>query len=165
MFDVEARKEYPIVKKIGLAAATIAIIPILFLFLPHPAAYAGMFDRIKDIYNTPEKLDELQQQYTEAQAQIESQAKQLEDSLLKAEELSRKQSELIVQNEELAARNSSLQAELDQMKRQRASLMDKLITAAIVIASVIALYFASVRIWRFAVWRKQRNAAGRGISG
>lgn len=154
------------------SALLIVLTTLLTLSLPQPVAHAGMFDRIKDIYNTPEKLDELQQQYSDAQALLENQAEKLEQSLIVTEQLTQKQAELTeqnehyrLQNEELLAQNSSLQAEMEQMKQQRQSLISKLITTAVVIVSLIVLYFASLRIWRFAVWRKQRSAASRGISG
>ncbi|MDQ0060430.1 hypothetical protein [Paenibacillus harenae] len=159
-------------KRFYYTSALLIVLTLLTLSLPQPVAHAGMFDRIKDIYNTPEKLDELQQQYSDAQALLENQAQKLEQSLIVTEQLTQKQAELTeqneqyrLQNEELLAQNSSLQAEMEQMKQQRQSLIGKLITTAVVIVSLIVLYLASVRIWRFAVWRKQRNAAARGISG
>ncbi|MDQ0112055.1 hypothetical protein [Paenibacillus harenae] len=159
-------------KRFYYTSALLIVLTLLTLSLPQPVAHAGMFDRIKDIYNTPEKLDELQQQYSDAQALLENQAEKLEQSLIVTEQLTQKQAELTeqneqyrLQNEELLAQNSSLQAEMEQMKQQRQSLIGKLITTAVVIVSLIVLYLASVRIWRFAVWRKQRNAAARGISG
>ncbi|WP_139995830.1 hypothetical protein [Paenibacillus paridis] len=144
----------------------------ILIATPQPTAYAGFFDRIKDIYNTPEKISELEGQYIEAKEALAEQQQQLEESAKAAAEYARKQQELLEQNEQfrqqneqLIAQNASMQAEMEQMKQDKQSLISKLINTVIIIVAVFLAYIVSLRIWRYAVWRKQRSSGGRGISG
>ncbi|WP_156889713.1 hypothetical protein [Paenibacillus harenae] len=147
------------------AVLTIVSFAFVFLSIPNPAVNAGFFDRMKDIYNTPEKISELESQYLEAKAALAEQQRQLEDSRRAAEQYARKQQELQAQNEQLLAQNASLQNELDQMKQDRASFVTKLIYTGIILTILIVSYILSIRIWRYVVWRKQRTAGGRGLNG
>jgi len=155
---------------------------ILFAIIPAPEAQAGVFDRIKDIYNTPEKINELQQQYIDATQQlentIEEQKQQLDDAMNAASILAEKQQELLAQNEQiqqlnaeymqqnqqLAEQNAALLSELEQAKQQRKSLMDKLVNTIIAAIVIIAAYFVALRIWRYMNWRRHGQSAGRGLS-
>lgn len=128
---------------------------ILTVSVSVTTANAGFFDRIQDIYNTPEKISELEQQYSEAkEALAEQQQKFLEQN----EQLRR-------QNEQLIEQNASLQTELAQIKQERQSFISKLINTVIIITVIMVSYLASIRVWRYLVWRKQRNSSQRGISG
>lgn len=128
---------------------------ILTLSVSGPTAHAGFFDRIQDIYNTPEKISELEQQYTEAKEDLAEQQKKF---LEQNEQLRR-------QNEQLIEQNASLETELEQIKQERQSFISKLMNTVIIIAAVMVSYLVSIRVWRYLVWRKQRNSSQRGISG
>lgn len=137
---------------------------ILYAFMPLPAAHAGIFDRIKDIYNTPEKIDQLEQQYLDAK-------QNLEDALNATELLTKQQQELMdqnelykKQNEQLSAQNAALLDELEQAKQQRESMINKLISTAVIIIVAIAAYFAALRIWRYMTWRRHGQSTGRGLN-
>src|SRR4030095_6193285 len=147
------------------ALVLLCFLSFILISIPQPIAHAGFFDRIKDIYNTPEKISELEQQYIEAKEALADQKQQLEESAKAAAEYALKQQQLQEQNEQLIAQNASLQAEMDRMKQDRQSLISKLINTVIIIAAVFVSYIASIRIWRYVVWRKQRSPGGRGISG
>lgn len=152
--------------------ALVCSLMVLFITVPGPTAEAGFFDRIKDIYNTPEKISELEQQYLEAKEALAEQQEQLAESVQAAEEYAQKQQELLEQNEQfrqqneqLIAQNTSLQTEMAQMQQQKKSFVRKLINTVIIFAAFIAAYIVSVRVWRYATWRKQRKASRRGIRG
>lgn len=158
----------PLLKAIVLAC----FLSIILMTIPQTTAQAGFFDRIKDIYNTPEKISELEQQYIEAKDALAIQQQQLEESVKAAEEYALKQQELLeqneqfrLQNEQLMAQNASLQTEMEHLKQDRQSFISKLINTVVIIAAVFVAYIVSVRVWRYAVWRKQRSTGGRGISG
>ena len=147
------------------AFVLVCFLTIILNTMPQPTVHAGFFDRIKDIYNTPEKISELEQQYIEAKEQLEESAKAAADYAMKQQELMDQNERFRQQNEQLIAQNASLQAEMEQMKQDRQSLVSKLINTVIILAAVFICYIASIRVWRYIVWRKQRSAGGRGISG
>ncbi|MBB3150960.1 ABC-type multidrug transport system fused ATPase/permease subunit [Paenibacillus endophyticus] len=148
------------------------LISVIHITAPQPAVHAGFFDRIKDIYNTPEKISELEQQYIEAKEELAAQQQKLVESAKAAEEYALKQQTLLEQNEQfrqqneqLIAQNADMQAEMARMKQERQSFVSKLIYTVVILAAVFAAYIISIRIWRYLVWRKQRGTRGRGISG
>ena len=120
---------------------------------------------------------ELMEQQLEAQreqleGQLSTQQEQLEQSRNQTEELLRNQEELQQsneyyrqQNEEyrqqanmLMAENQNLLLKIEQIEQDRKSFYYKLTTAIGTIIGLLLLYTLSVRIWRFFVWRKQRNS-------
>lgn len=148
-----------------------SFLSFILIIIPQPTVHAGLIDRIKDIYNTPEKISELQQQYIEATEALAKQQQQLEESAKAAAEYAMKQQELLEQNNQLIAQNAELQAEMDRMKQDKQSFISKLINTVIIIAAVFVAYIVSLRVWRYVVWRKQRSTSSRdsrgsrGISG
>lgn len=159
------------------------LIAIMLAVMPQPAVHAGFFDRIKQIYNAPQQINELEGQYLEAKAELAEQQQKLIEAQQAAEEYARqqqeqlaatqqttaefmqKQEELSSQNKQLIEQNASLQAELAQMKEDRRSLWDKLLTTGITLAALLVAYIISLRLWRYLVWRKQRTSGRSGISG
>lgn len=155
---------------------------ILYVILPVSSAEAGVIDRIKDIYNTPDKIQQLEQQYLDTKVQleatIEEQKQQLDEAIDTAAKLNQQQQELLQQNkqiqqlnsqykqqnDQLAEQNAALLTELEQAKEQRKSVWDKLLQSALIAIALLAAYFISLRIWRFMNWRRHGRAAGRGLS-
>jgi len=142
-----------------------SFLSFILIIIPQPTVHAGLIDRIKDIYNTPEKISELQQQYIEATEALAKQQQQLEESAKAAAAYALKQQELLEQNNQLIAQNVELQAEMDRMKQDKQSFISKLINTVIIIAAVFVAYIVSLRIWRYVVWRKQRSTGSRGSRG
>ncbi|WP_065385622.1 hypothetical protein [Paenibacillus sp. FJAT-27812] len=147
------------------ALVLICFLTFILITIPQPTAHAGFFDRIKDIYNTPEKINELEQQYIEAKQQLEESAKAAAEYAQKQQQLLEQNEQFRQQNEQLIAQNASMQAEMERMKQDRQSLVSKLINTVIIIVAVFISYIVSIRVWRYVVWRKQRSTGGRGISG
>lgn len=136
--------------------AIISCVFMLFLLMPNPTAEASVFDRIKDIYNTPEKIDELQQQYTDAVSSLEEQKQQLEQSIQQQQELILQNEQYRLQNEQLMLENTKLVNEMELVKQDRDSFIRKLIYTVVIFAIFILAYIVSVRVWRYVVWRKQK---------
>lgn len=150
----------------------VCFLSFISIAFPQSSAHAGFFDRIKDIYNTPEKISKLEQQYIEAKEALADQQQQLEKSAKAAEEYALEQQKLLdqngqlrQQNEQLIAQNASMQAQMEQMKQDRHSFISKLFHTIMILAAASVAYIISIRVWRYVVWRKQRNTSGRGISG
>jgi predicted PurR-regulated permease PerM len=150
---------------------------IVFLLVPHQVAEAGMWSNIKGIFSAPAKIDALEQQYMDARQQLDEQKKHLAESLLQAEQIAAKQAEqyaakqeeLIQQNEQfrkaneqLMEQNKSLIQEMELAKQKQASFTQKLFHTALICISLITAYFLSLRVWRFLVWRKQKQVS-RGV--
>ncbi|MFC6331747.1 hypothetical protein ACFP56_03865 [Paenibacillus septentrionalis] len=159
--------------KIMLKVGFIAAIILMITLTTTETAEAGFFDRAKDIYNIPDKIEEIQMEYNAAKQamenQIATQQEQLEQSRKQAEELMNRQDALNESNEYyrqqneqyrektemLLAENQNLLLKMEQMEQARKSLYHKLLIAAGSIIALVFLYALSVRIWRFAVWRRQ----------
>lgn len=158
-----------IFSKYGLIAAII----LFFTLVTTNKAEAGFFERAKDIYNVPEKIEELQQEYNNAkqvmEEQIAAQHEQLKQSRQQAEELLNRQNQLQESNEYyrqqneqyreqanmLIAENENLLLKMEKMEQDRKSFYQKLVTIFVSLIALILLYALSVRIWRYIVWRKQ----------
>lgn len=125
-----------------------------------------MLDRIKDIYEAPERLEDLRSQYEETTAQMASQlqeqqeqleeARRQADALLARQELLQQSNDSYrQQNEELAAEKEALLAQMEQAEEQRKALYAKAGAVAGGLLAAIVLYALSVRVWRYMVWRRQ----------
>lgn len=150
--------------------AIIRMMGIIIIFMAAIMVYAvssesvqaGFFSRVQDIYEAPDKIEEIEQQYKEANEEL---AKQLEHSNQAAAELARKQEELLAQNQQLVAQNEALQAEIEQAEQKKEAFQHKVYTAAVIVAGMFAAYFLAIRIWRYMSWRRQRPYREGGISG
>lgn len=152
--------------KVAKLLYIVMILSLLYVAVPIETASAGMFDRIKDIYQAPDKLDELQEAYD---ASIKAVEGQLEDSRRQAEQLLQRQQELEssneaireqneqmqARNEELARENARLVGQMEELEQNRQSLYRKAAIAAGALVALIAVYALSVRVWRFLTWRRQ----------
>lgn len=170
--------------------AIILLMSLYLLLVPPAPSQAGIIDRIKAIYSTPEKVDDLleqyEEQYEQTKQQFEKMKQQFEDtqkalteqqqkvqeSEQRIAEYARQQQELQDINEQYRSDNEKLQAQnselsrrlalMEQQQDDRKSLIRKLILMAITVIGLILGYFALIRIWRYLVWRKQHiNHQGR----
>lgn len=143
-----------------------------FFFLPVQHVEAGFFDRVKDIYSAPDKLDELRSQYEETMKSLTEQQQKLEEASLTMDKYAAEQQQLMEennrfrqQNEALLAQNTQLTQRLEQLEKEEAdkkSMYRKWITVLITAVALVAGYILSIRIWRYAVWRRQKQL-GRGV--
>lgn len=105
-------------------------------FLTAPSAQAGFWGKVKDLYEMPDKVNELQQKYDSTMQQLNEQQLKLQEA---------------------RQQNAQLQMQLEQMKLERESTRRTWISIAAAVVLLVVAYVVSVRIWRFTVWRKQRN--------
>lgn len=150
---------------------------ILFILTAAAAAEtasAGVFDRIKDIYETPDRIDELRESYDASikavEGQLEESRRQAEQMLQRQEQLEQSNEEYRARNEALAQENERLVAQMDELEQSRQSLFRKAAIAAGAVVALIAAYAVSVRIWRYLTWRRQgrdgrrHEGDGRGVT-
>lgn len=145
--------------RIGMAAALVAGL----LACAPPSADGSVIDRFKDIYNAPEKLDELQDQFAKTQEELDEARRKADEyaqqqlKLMRENETYRQQNEaLIEQNQALATRMEQL--EKDQTARKR--FYRKIAASVLVFAGAGLLYIISVRIWRYRAWLNNRSTGG-----
>lgn len=124
-------------------------ISLLFYSLGYCAVtpvQASMIDKMKDIYNMPDKMSELQGKYEEAAKKLSEQ----QQMLLEMQQYS----------ESLASQNSELTKQLEQISEERAAWKRNLFSAGVAIAGLLAAYIMSIRIWRYTAWRKHKRHNG-----
>lgn len=149
----------------------VAAVAAVVLLLPSPVAEANVIDKIKEIYQIPGNVDNLQKQYEatkqqyeqaqkqieETQKQVEAQKQQLSDAMKKAQET---EDLLTSQNGRLQLENDALQLRLQTMEKAT-QLKDKRLRqikySGIIIAVLIVLYFLSGRMFRIAIWRRKNK--------
>lgn len=141
-----------------------AIIVVILTIILFPAAaapsHAGVFDRVKGIYEAPDKLQELQQQYEATKELMEG---QLEQSRHQMQELLKANESYHRQNEALLAENEALLAKMEQAEASKKTWYKKVALAVGILVGLVAAYALSVRIWRYAVWRKQGREEQQGV--
>lgn len=158
------------------------------LLLPiRPASADNVFDRIKSIYNTPEKLEDLQQQYADhlakleqdmaaqrrqmeqemaaQQQQLEEARRQADELLLRQELLQERHAAAAAENEALAAQNAQLAERLAQAERDRQTLIRRIIISVGTLAAITLAYALSIRLWRYAAWRRHAREHHGAVNG
>ncbi|MBW7473777.1 hypothetical protein K0T92_03335 [Paenibacillus oenotherae] len=142
--------------------------------LPIQHADASFIDRITDIYNAPEKVEELTESFKLQQEKLERELNEQQERLLEAqqtaqqyaaqqEELMKQNEQYRLQNEQLSKQNNSLLQRMETMeadKSKRSQFYRKIVTSVLVIAGMGLLYLLSIRIWRYNVWRKHKHSGG-----
>ena len=142
----------------------------LFAMLPPLPAEANMLDRIKDIYNAPDKVDELREQYEETARTLEEQRRKLTEAESSLEAYSAEQQRMRAenelyrqQNEELRMQNGLLTERLEQLEKDKADKQATFRRWATAIGAAVALiagYVLSIRLWRYSVWRSRKQPGG-----
>jgi chromosome segregation ATPase len=155
-----------------------ALVFILCLLIPlslladTQQAQAGMMDRIKGIYEAPEQLEQMREQYTELKTTYEEQQKKTEAALqasrVEAERLAKEQRQWLAENEKVRQENAALEAHnqqlmqrvelLEQQEASRTSLMDRILKITITAILLLVGYFLAVRIFRYIIWRNGRKS-------
>lgn len=147
---------------------TAACSVFLFAYASSEAAAATMYDRFKDIYQTPEKVDELRDQYIESQQKLQEQTKELNR---RAEEMQTQTDRYLAETEALNARNEALAeqnealnkqlADMTEKQKARAALTRKTVYSVAGVLGAGVLYLLTIRLWRYSVWRRQRSGSWR----
>jgi len=143
---------------------------LLFAALPALPAEANMLDRIRDIYNAPDKVDELREQYEETARSLEEQSRKLTEAEASLEAYSaeqariREENELYrQQNEALRTQNLLLSERLEQLEQDKADKQSTYRKWMMTIGTAIALvvgYVLSIRLWRYSEWRRRKRLRG-----
>ncbi|OXM13611.1 hypothetical protein [Paenibacillus herberti] len=158
--------------KTGLAAVLLlAIVAVHAATGPLPKASAGVWNNLKDIYETPAKVDELEKQYTESLSRLEEQQKLLQEEYTRKQaELEARQQELTGQNddfrrqnEQLVEDNKALEAQMQQAEERQAKIKRSIAWTVLIISVTFLAYIAALRIWRYRVYRSQQRG-GRGTA-
>ncbi|WP_270169261.1 hypothetical protein [Paenibacillus sp. SYP-B4298] len=132
--------------------------------MPAPA-HAGWFDRIRDIYTAPDKLEEVQESYDSLIGTMQQQQEELEaarkEALETSSRLAEEQRRWIEENEQLEKRNRELAERLSQLELQeqnRSQLLRNTLTVSATIVGVLALAFIGMRVIRILIWRRGKRS-------
>ncbi|OCT14829.1 hypothetical protein A8709_11735 [Paenibacillus pectinilyticus] len=144
-------------KIIKMGQAVVVLVFFIGIMCPAPVAQASWLDRIKDIYQLPSNVEQIQKDYEATKQQLEDQKNKLTDAVEQSkaiEERLQSQNETLKKdNEQLQERIKAMeQVALDKDKRNR-KIMYMIITAA----ALIIGYFMFGRVFRFIVWRRQKR--------
>ncbi|NOV04640.1 hypothetical protein [Paenibacillus planticolens] len=137
-------------------ALGVLVIVIGFMF-PVSAAHASWLDRVKEIYELPENMQQIQKDYEATKQQLEEQKDKLSETIRHSQET---ESKLLQQNETLQKENQLLQERLKTMeqvaldKEKRNRKITNMIIAAVLL---VVLYFILGRVFRYVVWRRQKR--------
>ncbi|WP_079418297.1 hypothetical protein [Paenibacillus ferrarius] len=150
---MQAQRSYiaGIVKGIGLL-----VILIGFMY-PVSAAQASWLDRIKDIYELPENVQQIQKDYEATKQQLEDQKDKLSETIQRSKDTEEK---LLGQNDALKKENEQLQERLKAMEQvalDKDKRNKKILYMAVTAVLLVVLYFVLGRVFRFIVWRRQKR--------
>ncbi|CAN7225270.1 hypothetical protein LJR153_000845 [Paenibacillus sp. LjRoot153] len=141
----------------AIGQAVVVLVILLGLLYPAPSAHASWFDRIKDIYQLPSNVEQIQKDYEDTKQQLEEQKDKLSEAVRQSQEI---EDRLLSQNEALKKDNEQLQERLkameqvalDKDKRNR-----KIIYMIITAAALVVGYFLLGRVFRFFVWQRRKR--------
>lgn len=122
-----------------------------------PTANASLLDRVKDIYQLPGHVEQIQKDYEATKQELEVQKDKLAEAVKQSQEI---ENRLMRQNEDLKKDNAQLQERLkameqialDKDKRNR-----KIIYMVVTAAALVVGYFLMGRVFRLIVWRRQKR--------
>lgn len=146
------------IRRMAARGQAVVVLVILFsLLYPATAAQASWLDRIKDIYQLPSNVEQIQKDYEATKQQLEEQKDKLSEAVKQSQEI---QDRLLSQNEALKKDNEQLQERLkameqvalDKDKRNRKITYMVITTAALVVG-----YFLLGRVFRFFVWQRRKR--------
>jgi predicted PurR-regulated permease PerM len=122
------------------------------LMIPTTVAHASWLDRVKDIYQLPENVEQIQKDYEATKQQLEEQKDKLSETIRHSQETEENEA-LQKENELLQERLKVMeQVALDKEKRNR-----KITNMVIAVVLLIVLYFVLGRVFRYVVWRRQKR--------
>ncbi|MBP1967890.1 DNA replication initiation control protein YabA [Paenibacillus aceris] len=140
------------------AIHVIGVLAIVIGFMfPVSAAQASWLDRVKDIYQLPENVEQIQKDYEATKQQLKEQKDKLSETIRHSQETEEK---LLKQNEALQKENQLLQERLKAMeqvaldKEKRNRKITNMVIAAVLL---VVLYFVLGRVFRYVVWRRQKR--------
>ncbi|MDR6552005.1 hypothetical protein [Paenibacillus qinlingensis] len=144
-------------KMAAMGQAVVVLVILLSLLYPAPAAHASWLDRIKDIYQLPSNVEQIQKDYDATKQQLEEQKDKLSEAVRQSQEIEQR---LLSQNEALKKDNEQLQERLkameqvalDKDKRNR-----KITYMIITAAALVVGYFLLGRVFRFFVWQRRKR--------
>lgn len=146
------------VRSITVYGQAMGILVILIgLMYPAPAAHASWVDRVKEIYQLPSNVEQIQKDYEAAKQQLEEQKDKLSEAVKQSQEI---QDRLLSQNDVLKKDNEQLQERLKAMEQVALDkdIRNRKITYMVITAAALVVgYFLLGRVFRIIVWRRTKR--------
>lgn len=130
-----------------------------------PQAHAGLYDRVKDIFELPGEVDRLKEEYGTVKERYEEAVKQLESARQEAEAFRKLQEQLMADNAKLAEQNRQLAGMVEELKAaeegraKQSGRVQKLIWTAV---ALVAGYFVFGRAARLLLRNRNDRQGGKG---
>jgi septal ring factor EnvC (AmiA/AmiB activator) len=140
-----------------IGQAGLVVVVCAAVLYPFSTAEAGILDRVKDIYQLPEQMDQMEKQYEATKQQLQEQTDKLAETVRQSKEAEER---LMAQNKLLLEQNAALQRSLQETERdalEKEARNRKLIIMGITAVLLVAGYFVTGRFVRVAVWRRQKG--------
>lgn len=146
------------VRSITVYGQAMGILVILIgLMYPAPAAHASWVDRVKEIYQLPSNVEQIQKDYEVTKQQLEEQKDKLSEAVKQSQEI---QDRLLSQNDVLKKDNEQLQERLKAMEQVALDkdIRNRKITYMVITAAALVVgYFLLGRVFRIIVWRRKKR--------
>lgn len=133
------------------------LVILIGLMYPAPAAHASWVDRVKEIYQLPSNVEQIQKDYEAAKQQLEEQKDKLSEAVKQSQEI---QDRLLSQNDVLKKDNEQLQERLKAMEQVALDkdIRNRKITYMVITAAALVVgYFLLGRVFRIIVWRRTKR--------
>ncbi|MFD0692788.1 coiled-coil domain-containing protein [Paenibacillus sp. GCM10027628] len=143
----------------GLWIGPIVLTVIVSLGLTAPAApvHANWLDRVKEIYQLPDNVEQIQKDYESTKQQLEEQKDKLSEAVARSQET---ENRLIDQNQALQKENELLQERLktmEQLALDKEARNRKITYTVATAAGLLIFYFIFGRVLRLIVWRRKKH--------
>jgi predicted nuclease with TOPRIM domain len=116
-------------------------------------AHAGLYDRVRDIFELPGEVDKLKEGYYETLEQLEAAKRQAEAYRQMQEQLMADNARLQEQNRQLTEAVEALKSLQDERSRQSGRIQRMIWTAVLLIAG----YFGITRVARYVMRARSRE--------
>ncbi|WNR45171.1 hypothetical protein [Paenibacillus roseipurpureus] len=137
--------------------AGMVLISLIGLLYAAPVAHASLLDRVKDIYQLPGHVEQIQKDYEATKQELADQKDKLAEAVKQSQEI---EDRLLRQNEDLKKDNAQLQERLkamEQIARDKDQRNRKILYMVITAAALVVGYFLLGRVFRLIVWRRQKR--------
>ncbi|MBD0383619.1 coiled-coil domain-containing protein [Paenibacillus sedimenti] len=130
---------------------------LLICMVPAASIQASWLDRMKEIYQLPDNIEQIQKDYEATKQELDEQKDKLSEAIARSQETEER---LLAQNQALQKENELLQHRLkamEQLALDKENRNRKITYVAATAVGLLLFYFVLGRVFRFMVWRKNNQ--------
>ncbi|MEW9701168.1 hypothetical protein [Paenibacillus sp. SI8] len=144
-------------KGFWLSNIGIVILVVMGVTAYSSTVHANWLDRVKDIYQLPENVEQIQKDYEATKQQLQEQKDKLSEAVQRSQDTEER---LLAQNQLLQKENEELQERLramEQLALEKDKRSHRIMVMVLTASALVVFYFVLGRMFRFIVWRRQRH--------